>query len=211
MGQTCFFCEAAPVACQISVPVGFSLAFRAAWQHGGDSPDPAWRRNVLKEVMAAPASRVALASGSKTPPTGVCAECRLILEEPATAPLHEAQPIRGKSGGCAVVVAIALAVLIGFGVSPLHLRGDRNLLFLQEPGVIVAIRILNKAQVLYRLQYGEYAGSLAELGTPGRGAASPGYQFTLARTPGGYMIEAHPIHFGSDGYHTFFSDQSMVI
>lgn len=209
MDQACFFCGATPIACQISVPVGFSLAFRSACHQGGDSPDPAWRQNVLKEVMAAPTSRVALASGSKTPPTGVCAECRLILEEPATAPVPEAQPIRGKSGGCAVVVAIALAVLIGLGVA--SFPGDRNPVFRRETGAIVAIRILNKAQVLYRLQYGEYASSLTELGTPGRGVASPGYQFTLARTMSGYTIHANPIHVGTDGYRTFFSDQSMVI
>jgi hypothetical protein len=85
MDQACFFCGASPVACRISVPIGLGLAFRAACQRGGDSPDPAWRQSVLKEVMAAPTSRAALAGGSKTPPTGVCAECRLILEAPPPA------------------------------------------------------------------------------------------------------------------------------
>ena len=212
MDKACFFCGAAPVAWQISVPVGLSLAFRSACQQGGDAPDPAWRQSVLKEVMAKATSRMALASGSKTPATGVCAECRAILEAPppATAPLPVAQPIQVKRKGCAVLVAFTLSALV-IAIGIMSLPGDRFPAFWKETGAIRAIQRLHAAQMQYYAQHGKYANTLAELGRPASGAARLAYQFTFATKQGGYTINAHPVHFGSDVNRTFFSDQSMVI
>jgi uncharacterized surface anchored protein len=38
-----------------------------------------------------------------------------------------------------------------------------------------------------------------------------GYKFTLTATPGGYVINAVPVAFGTSGSRTFYSDQGMVI
>jgi hypothetical protein len=92
---------------------------------------------------------------------------------------------------------------------------------------MAAIKTLHTVQVQYYSQYGRYATTLAELGPPASGSASPaaadlisndlasgskqGYKFTMTGTPGGYIINANPENFNSSGSRTFFSDQSMVI
>ena len=96
-----------------------------------------------------------------------------------------------------------------------------------ETAAIAAIQTIHKMEVQYQSQYGRYAVSLTELGPPASGAPSPaaadligndlsngtnkGFKFTLTGTQGGYVIQANPVNFGSDGSRTFYSDQSMVI
>ena len=69
---------------------------------------------------------------------------------------------------------------------------------------------------------------LAELGPPTGGAADgpaaanliqedlatgekQGYRFTLTASPGGYVINAAPLVFGTNGSRTFWSDQTMTV
>ena len=68
-------------------------------------------------------------------------------------------------------------------------------------------------QVQYQSQYGRYATSLAELGPPQSGQPGPaaadligsdlsegekqGYKFTVTGTPGGYVINANPVTYGT--------------
>ena len=99
--------------------------------------------------------------------------------------------------------------------------------FANETGAIQGIRTINTVQVQYQSQYGRYATSLAELGPPQSGAASPaaadlidattaageksGYRLSVAATQSGYTVNANPLIFGTTGTRTFFSDQTMVI
>jgi prepilin-type N-terminal cleavage/methylation domain-containing protein len=121
-----------------------------------------------------------------------------------------------------IVIAIILIILT---VALPKLSKAR--MYAQETAAIGAIRTLHTAQVQYYSQYGRYASSLAELGPPTTGAASPaaadligndlsggekqGYKFTVTGNAGGYVINANPVAFNNTGSRTFYSDQSMVI
>jgi type IV pilus assembly protein PilA len=99
--------------------------------------------------------------------------------------------------------------------------------FANETGAISAIRGIHEAQVQYQSQYGRFATSLAELGPPQSGAATPasadlidatfaagvksGYKLTVTGNQSGYSINANPEIFGTTGTRTFYSDQTMVI
>lgn len=99
--------------------------------------------------------------------------------------------------------------------------------FANETGAIAAIRSIHEAEVQYQSQYGRFAASLAELGPPQSGAASPaaadlidstfasglksGYKLTVTGNQNGYAINANPETFGTTGTRTFYSDQTMVI
>ena len=68
---------------------------------------------------------------------------------------------------------------------------------------------------------------MAELGPPQSGQPGPaasdligrdlsegekqGYKFTVTGTPGGYVILANPVIYGTSGSKTFYFDQTMVI
>jgi len=115
-----------------------------------------------------------------------------------------------------------LAIWLAF---PVHRTGERA--FSHETAAIRAIQTIHTAQVQYNSQYGHYAVSLTELGPPASGAASAaaadligndlangikqGYKFTLSGNAGGYVVNANPVTFGTDGNKTLFSDQTMVI
>ena len=99
--------------------------------------------------------------------------------------------------------------------------------FAQETAALRAIQTIHTAEVQYNSQYGRYAVSLTELGPPASGAASAasadligndlangtkqGYKFTLTGNNGGYIVNANPVNYGTDGNKTFYSDQTMVI
>jgi len=100
--------------------------------------------------------------------------------------------------------------------------------YAQEMAAIQGIKALHQAETMYQSQYGKFAVTLAELGPPtggsadGPGAANliqedlasgekQGYKFTLAASPGGYVITAAPVVFGTNGSRTFWSDQNMTI
>ncbi len=96
-----------------------------------------------------------------------------------------------------------------------------------DMAALKAIQTIHQMEVQYQSQYGRYANSLAELGPPASGAASPasadlidgdlaqgtkgGYKFTLTGGNGGYVITAAPETYGKSGGKNFFSDDSMTI
>ena len=96
-----------------------------------------------------------------------------------------------------------------------------------EIAAVHEIRAIHAAQVQYVSMYGKYAATLAELGPPASGLASPqaadliskslasgekdGYVFTLAATPKGYTINANPKIYNSTGHRTFYSDDTLAI
>jgi type IV pilus assembly protein PilA len=123
-----------------------------------------------------------------------------------------------------LLIVIAIILIIIMIAAP---RLSRARMYAQETAAIAAIKTIHTVQVQYYSQFGRYATTLAELGPPASGAASPasadligndlaggekqGYKFTLTGNPGGYVVNATPVAFNSSGSRTFYSDQSMVV
>jgi hypothetical protein len=120
------------------------------------------------------------------------------------------------------VLILMLALLV------LAIRGGKQDFHPTEMAVLRDIQAIISMQTQYVSQFGKYAGSLAELGPAGNGVRpgpwaadlipaslasgqKEGYSFKIARTPGGYSINADPIVFGKTGRRTFYTDQSMII
>jgi hypothetical protein len=121
-----------------------------------------------------------------------------------------------------IVLILMLAVLV------LAIRGGKQDLHPTEMAAVRDIVTIVSVQTQYMAEFGKYAGSLAELGPAGNGVRpgpwaadlipaslasgqKGGYSFKIARTPGGYSIDADPIVFGKTGRRTFYADQSMII
>jgi type IV pilus assembly protein PilA len=121
-----------------------------------------------------------------------------------------------------IVIAIIL-IIITIAVP----KYNRTQMYMRETAAIKAVQTIHQMEVQYQSQYGKYATSLAELGPPASGAASPasadligndlaqglkqGYKFTVTGVPGGYQVNATPETYGSSGSRAFYSDQTMVI
>ena len=120
-----------------------------------------------------------------------------------------------------IVIAIIL-VIVTIAVP----QYNKQMMSAHETAAQQTIRTIHAVELQYYSQFGRYAVSLAELGPPASGAASPaaadliskdlaegkksGYIFTLAGTPTGYSISAVPETFNSSGRRTFYSDQTMI-
>lgn len=123
-----------------------------------------------------------------------------------------------------LLIVIAIILIIVTVALPKLNNATR---FAHETAAIKAIQTIHTVQVQFNSQYGRYATSLTELGPPASGGPSAsaadlidntlaqgeksGYKFTVTGTPGGYVINANPVTYGSSGTRTFYSDQSMVI
>ena len=121
-----------------------------------------------------------------------------------------------------IVIAIILIIL---AVAMPRLQKSR--MYAQEMAALQAIKTIHTAQTQYYSTFGKYAETLAALGPPTSGAAGPaasdliqedlasgekqGYKFVMTAIPGGYIVNANPMAFGSSGSRTFYSDQSMSI
>ena len=122
-----------------------------------------------------------------------------------------------------IVIAIILIILVI--AIPQYNKARMNA---QEMAATAEIQNINKMEIQYYSQFGNYATSLAQLGPPSQSGtegpnaagllpanltsgASGGYNFTLTQTPGGYAISAVPKSFNSTGRRTFFSDQTDVV
>jgi type IV pilus assembly protein PilA len=122
-----------------------------------------------------------------------------------------------------IVIAIILIILVI--AIPQYNKAKMNA---QEMAAVAEIGTINKMEIQYYSQFGNYAGSLAQLGPPAQGGAegpnaagliganlasgvSGGYNFTLTQTPGGYALSVVPKAFGSTGRRTFYSDQTDVV
>jgi len=123
-----------------------------------------------------------------------------------------------------LLIVIAIILIILTMAVPKFISVQRHA---REMAATSAIQTIHKVQVQYQSQFQRYAQSLAELGPPVSGTPGPaaadligndlaqgtkqGYKFTVTGIPGGYIISAVPVVFGSDGNKTFYSDQTMVI
>lgn len=123
-----------------------------------------------------------------------------------------------------IVIAIILIIL-----SIALPQMSKSRMHAQEMAAIAEIGTIQKAQVQYYSQFGQYATALTQLGPPASSGAAEGPQaaglipaslangsgsgftFTLTATPTGYALTAVPKAFGSTGRRTFFSDQTGII
>jgi type IV pilus assembly protein PilA len=123
-----------------------------------------------------------------------------------------------------IVIAIILIIL-----SIALPQMSKSRMHAQEMAAIAEIGTVQKAQVQYYSQFGQYATALTQLGPPASSGAAEGPQaaglipaslangsgsgftFTLTATPTGYALTAVPKAFGSTGRRTFYSDQTGII
>jgi Tfp pilus assembly protein PilE len=121
------------------------------------------------------------------------------------------------------VIAIILIILVI--AIPQYNKAKMNA---QEMAAVAEIQNINKMEIQYYSQFGNYATSLLQLGPPAQGGAegpqasgllpanlasgaSGGYNFTLTQTPGGYAVSAVPKSFNSTGRRTFYTDQTDTV
>jgi type IV pilus assembly protein PilA len=123
-----------------------------------------------------------------------------------------------------LLIVISIILIIAAIAVP---KMNKQLMLAREQAAIRQIGTVHQAETQYYSQYGQYACTLAQLGPPASGAASPaaadiipksladgkntGYVFTVACSPTGYMVNANPESFGGSGSRCFYSDQSLAI
>ncbi len=121
-----------------------------------------------------------------------------------------------------IVVAIILLLLAVAIPSAMNAMMNTT-----ETIVMREVQTIYQAQTQYESQFKEYASTLAQLGPPANGVASPaaaklipnslasgekdGYQFGMSRTASGFTINANPKVFGRNGRRTFYLDQDGTL
>jgi type IV pilus assembly protein PilA len=123
-----------------------------------------------------------------------------------------------------LLIVIAIILIIAAIAVP---KMNNQLMAAHEMAAIRQVGTIHQAETQYYSQFGRYASTLAELGPPASGAATPaaadlipkvladgknsGYTFAVTASATGYSITAVPDTFGNSGRRTFFSDQTLVI
>lgn len=122
-----------------------------------------------------------------------------------------------------LLIVVAILMIIGAVAVP---KIGQALINAKEMAATREIHNLNQAQIQYMSQFGRYATSLTELGTPASGQPSPsgaglisdemtkgvknGYQYVVQGTQTGFTINANPLS-AATGRRTFYCDQTGVI
>src|ERR1700722_6198256 len=122
--------------------------------------------------------------------------------------------IRRRRGFSLIELLIVIAIILII-ITVAVPKFQRAQMFARDMGAQKAIQTIHQMEVQYQSQYGRYANSLAELGPPASGAATPaaadlidgtlasgikaGYKYTLIGGNGGYVITAVPETFGTSG------------
>ncbi len=124
-----------------------------------------------------------------------------------------------------LLIVIAIILIILSIALPQMSKSRMNA---QEMAAVAEMGTINKAEVQYYSQFGQYATSLAQLGPPASAGgtegpqaaglipgnlssgAAGGYNFTLTPSPTGYAASAVPKVFNSTGRRTFYSDPSGI-
>jgi len=124
-----------------------------------------------------------------------------------------------------LLIVIAIILIILSIALPQMSKSRMNA---QEMAAVAEISTINKAEVQYYSQFGQYATSLPQLGPPAASGgaegpqaaglipgslasgASGGYNFTVTQSAQGYAALAVPKVFNSTGRRSFYSDQSGI-
>ncbi len=115
-----------------------------------------------------------------------------------------------------LIVCVLIAILVAVAVPLL----SRSRTAANEVSAIKSLRLIHQAQIQHRLTYSVY-GTLHELGTSGRGLITDvaltagvrnGYRFdAVIDTPATWHAIAAPVVYATDGYTTYFVDESGLI
>ena len=124
-----------------------------------------------------------------------------------------------------LLIVIAIILIILSIALPQMSKSRMNA---QEMAAVAELGTINKAEIQYYSQFGQFATALSQLGPPAASGAaegpqaaglipaglasgsSGGYTFTVTQSPQGYAISAVPKAFGSTGRRTFYTDQSGI-
>ena len=124
-----------------------------------------------------------------------------------------------------LLIVIAIILIILSIALPQMSKSRMNA---QEMAAVAEMSTINKAEIQYYSQFGQYATTLAQLGPPASAGAaegpqsaglipaglssgaSGGYNFTITPSAQGYAASAVPKVFNSTGRRTFYSDQSGI-
>ncbi len=133
--------------------------------------------------------------------------------------------LKGQRGGFSLIELLIVIAIILVILTVAIPKFSKAVMGAREAGAMKAISTIHTAEVQYYSSYNRFAASLQELGPPASGADGPsaaglierdlasgekgGYKYTLTVTPTGYAISAVPIHYGTDGSKTFYSDEGM--
>jgi competence protein ComGC len=114
------------------------------------------------------------------------------------------------------VVLVGASLLVLSACGSITERFSKQAASANEIGAVANMKSISTAEVSYNLDHGQFAPSLDEL----RSFSLPadlvsgeknGYRFKLKGSKSSFSIEAAPTTFGSTGYRTFYTDETMVI
>jgi type IV pilus assembly protein PilA len=123
-----------------------------------------------------------------------------------------------------IVIAIILIIL-----SIALPKMSQSQMHAREMGAIATLKTINTVEIQYQSQFGQYAGSLAQLGPPAGAGSSEGaqaanlisgnlasgstngYKYTVTQTQSGYAAVAVPQAYNNTGRRSFYTDQTGVI
>ncbi len=124
-----------------------------------------------------------------------------------------------------LLIVIAIILIILSIALPQMSKSRMNA---QEMAAVAEMSTINKAEVQYYSQFGQYATALSQLGPPAStgaaegpqaaglipgglaSGASGGYNFTITPSAQGYAASAVPKVYNSTGRRTFYTDQSGI-
>jgi type IV pilus assembly protein PilA len=165
-------------------------------------------------------------TGFRTGPTPFPRGLHATLAPRVSRGMKRNRPRQPNKGFTLIEILIVMAIILVIAAIAIPNFG-RQLMAAHESAVIQQIGTLHQAEAQYYSQFGDYAGSLTQLGPPTSGTAGPaaadiipegladghasGYVWTLTASPTGYAISAVPERFGNTGSRTFYSDQTRVI
>lgn len=133
---------------------------------------------------------------------------------------------RRQRGFSLIELLIVIAIILVLAAVAIPKLNSQRMMA-NETAAVQQIKTLHQAQVQYQTQFGRFATTLAELGPPAGGNASPsaaniipgelatgkksGYIYALQGTAQSYSLLASPEVYNSTGRRSFFSDDSLVI
>ena len=143
--------------------------------------------------------------------------------------LLHARKRRNRQRGFSLIELLIVIAIILIILSIALPQMSKSRMHAQEMSAVAELGTINKAEIQYQSQFGQYATALSQLGPPTTAGAAEGpqaaglipaslasgtasgYNFTITASAGGYAVTAVPKTFGSTGRRTFYSDQTAII
>ena len=143
--------------------------------------------------------------------------------------LSRIQKRRSRQRGFSLIELLIVIAIILIILSIALPQMSKSQMHAREMGAIATLKTINTVQTQYQSTFGQYAGSIAQLGPPASSGAaegpqaanlippnlatgtSGGYNYVVAQTPLGYSIVATPKAYNNTGRRSFYSDQTGVV